>query len=168
VGGRQSDDAAHQARPLVEHLSGGTWTAQQPAGMGTGFSDINGVTVSHNTVWLVGSAHDAASGLQLTVVARNSGSGWQRVPAPNPGTGDKVLGGISAAAMRRSTPVIDVELPTSGGRRFHFDLEKRSWPTVRDGRKPDKGHQRVSAAPASRGRPAARPCATRRPGEQRH
>jgi hypothetical protein len=93
----QSDDAAHQAKPLVEHLSNGTWTAQQPAGVGTGFSDINGVTVSGGTAWLVGSAYDASSGNQLTVVARNSGSGWTQVPAPNPGTGDQVLGGISAA-----------------------------------------------------------------------
>src|SRR5262249_21395893 len=30
----QSDDAAHQARPLVEHLRNGKWTAQQPAGLG--------------------------------------------------------------------------------------------------------------------------------------
>jgi hypothetical protein len=34
------------------------------------------------------------------LVARSNGSGWQQVPAPNPGTGgtgDKTLGGISAA-----------------------------------------------------------------------
>src|SRR5438270_250885 len=31
----QSDDAIAQARPLVEHLSHGKWTAQQPAGLGT-------------------------------------------------------------------------------------------------------------------------------------
>ena len=47
------------------------------------------------TVWAVGSALDQASGNQLTLVARNSGTGWQQ--RRNPGTGDKVLGGISAA-----------------------------------------------------------------------
>jgi len=93
----QSDDATHQARPLVEHLRGGVWSAEQPAGLGSGFSNVTGVAYADGTVWAVGSALDQASGNQLTLVARNSGTGWQQVPAPNPGTGDKVLGGISAA-----------------------------------------------------------------------
>ena len=67
-----------------------------PAGVGSAFSDIGGVAVAHGTVWLVGSAVDPA-GDQLTVVARNAGSGWKQVAAPNPGNGDRILGGISAA-----------------------------------------------------------------------
>jgi hypothetical protein len=90
-------DGTAQARPLVEHLSQGTWTAQQPAGLGSGFSNVTGVAVAGGTAWLVGSALDEASGNQLTIVARNSGSGWQQVAAPNPGNGDRILGGISAA-----------------------------------------------------------------------
>ena len=93
----QSDDAAHQARPLVEHLSHGSWTAELPAGLGTSFSDIDGAAFADGTVWLVGSALDATSGNQLSVVARHTGSGWQQVAAPNPGNGDRILGGISAA-----------------------------------------------------------------------
>jgi len=92
----QSDDAAHQAFPLIEHLSHGTWTAQQPAGLGTGFSDVNGVAVAGRTVWIAGEYLDAATGLQHTLLARSTTGGWQQVPAPNPGTGDKTLGGISA------------------------------------------------------------------------
>ena len=93
----QSDDATHQAFPLIEHLSHGTWTATQPAGLGTGFSDINGVAVTAaGTVWIAGEYLDAATGLQHTLLARSITSGWQQVPAPNPGTGDKTLGGISA------------------------------------------------------------------------
>lgn len=93
----QSDDAAHQARPLVEHLRHGTWTAQRPPGLGTSFSDIDGVAFASGTVWLVGSAFDSATGNQLTVIARNDGAGWRQVAAPNPGNGDTILGGISAA-----------------------------------------------------------------------
>lgn len=93
----QSDDASHQARPLVEHLSHGTWNAELLTGVGTGFSDVTGVAIAGGTVWAVGSAFDAASGNQLTLVARHTRAGWQQVAAPNPGTGDKVLGGISAA-----------------------------------------------------------------------
>jgi hypothetical protein len=92
----QSDDAIHQARPLVEHLHNGSWTAQQPAGLGTAFSDIGGVAIVKGTVWLVGSEFDKVSGNQLTVVARHNGSGWKQVAAPNPGNGDRILGGISA------------------------------------------------------------------------
>src|SRR5215472_11304454 len=92
----QSDDAAHQARPLVEHLGHGTWTAQLLTGLGSGFSNVTGVAVVDRTVWLVGSALDESSGNLLTLVARNTGSGWQPVMAPNPGNGDRILGGISA------------------------------------------------------------------------
>jgi hypothetical protein len=93
----QSDDATHQARPFVEHFNHGVWTAQLLNHVGTGFSDNSGVAVSQGTPWIVGSAFDSKSGNQLTVVAEHTAGGWRQVPAPNPGTGDKVLGGISAA-----------------------------------------------------------------------
>ena len=96
----QSDDAAHQARPLVEHFDHGAWTAQLLGGVGSGFSNVTGVAISHGSVWIVGSAYDGASGNQLTLVAEHSTDGWQQVPAPNPGTGDKVIGGISATGNR--------------------------------------------------------------------
>ncbi|HXA61046.1 MAG TPA: alkaline phosphatase family protein [Streptosporangiaceae bacterium] len=92
----QTDDSAHQARPLSLHLSQGHWTATIASGLGSGFSNINGVTLVGNTAWAAGTYYDAASDKQLTLIARNDGSGWKAVNAPNPGTGDKVLGGISA------------------------------------------------------------------------
>lgn len=92
----QSDDAAHQAFPLVEHLGQGSSSGQLLTGLGSGFSDINGVAVTGSTVWIAGEYLDASTGLQHTLLARNTGSGWQQVAAPNPGTGDKCIGGISA------------------------------------------------------------------------
>jgi hypothetical protein len=93
----QTDDSVHQARPLIEHLSGGVWHAQIASTLGAGFSDVTGVAVSGGTVWLAGSYFDDAGGNELTLVARNDGAGWRQVAAPNPGTGDKVLGGMAAA-----------------------------------------------------------------------
>ncbi len=55
------------------------------------------MAVVNRTVWLVGSFLDKTSGNQLALVARNTGSGWKAVSAPNPGNGDRILGGISAA-----------------------------------------------------------------------
>jgi hypothetical protein len=74
------------------------------------------------TTWLVGEYLDVATGLQHTLVARSTGSGWQQVPAPNPGTGDKTLGGISATGSTAWTvgyfktsvgrsPLIEVNQP---------------------------------------------------------
>jgi hypothetical protein len=75
----------------------GAWSAELPAGLGTAFSNLTGVAVADGTAWAVGSAFDAASGNQLTLVARHTRGGWKQVAAPNPGTGDRVLGGISSA-----------------------------------------------------------------------
>jgi len=117
----QSDDAAHQARPLVVHMGHGTGTVQLLSNVGTSFSDITGVAFADGSVWLVGSALDAASGNQLTVVARNSGSGWHQVAAPNPGNGDRILGGISAAG--RTAWAVGA-FDTSTGRNPLIELHK--------------------------------------------
>jgi len=50
-----SDHAAHQARPLIEHLNRGTWTAQLLSAVGSGFSNVTGVATSHGAVSIVGS-----------------------------------------------------------------------------------------------------------------
>jgi len=93
----QSDDAAHKGHPLVEHLNHGTWTAQLLRNVGEAWSDIDGVAIGHDAVWLVGSTYDKKSDTEHTVVAKHTPSGWKQVPAPNPGTGDRILGGVSAA-----------------------------------------------------------------------
>jgi hypothetical protein len=94
----QTDNAAQQAYPVVEHLANGHWSAQVLHNVGAAFSDITGVAVdAHGTPWLVGTNYDAAKGKQVPVVAEDTSAGWTPVAAPDPGTGDTVLGGISAA-----------------------------------------------------------------------
>lgn len=92
----QTDDATHQARPLTVHLDHGRWTTTIASHLGSPFSNVNGVTLAGRTAWAAGTYYDTASGLQHILIARNDGLGWTVVNAPNPGTGDKVLGGISA------------------------------------------------------------------------
>ncbi|HYS39249.1 MAG TPA: hypothetical protein VEO01_26840, partial [Pseudonocardiaceae bacterium] len=92
----QTDDAAHQAHPLVLRRVGTDWTAAIPAGIGAPFSNVTGVAVAGGTAWLAGTYFNTATGLQHTLIARNDGTGWRAVAAPDPGTGDKVLGAIAA------------------------------------------------------------------------
>jgi hypothetical protein len=92
----QTDDATHQAHPLVLRRVGTDWTAAIPAGIGAPFSNVTGVAVAGGTAWLAGTYFNAATGLQHTLIARNDGTGWRAVAAPDPGTGDKVLGAIAA------------------------------------------------------------------------
>jgi len=92
----QTDDAARQAHPLVLRRNEGAWTATVPAGIGAPFTNVTGVAVSGGTTWLAGTYFNATTGLQHTLIARNDGTGWHAVAAPDPGTGDKVLGAIAA------------------------------------------------------------------------
>jgi hypothetical protein len=92
----QTDDAAQQAHPLTEHFHNGAWTAELPAGVGAEFTNLTGVTIAGETVWAVGTFFDTATGSQRTLVARHTASGWRSVDAPNPGSGDNVLGAATS------------------------------------------------------------------------
>lgn len=92
----QTDDAAHQAHPLVLRRADEGWTASVPTGIGAPFTNLTGITVAGGTAWVAGTYFNSATGLQHTLIARDDGAGWHAVAAPDPGTGDKVFGGIAA------------------------------------------------------------------------
>jgi hypothetical protein len=93
----QTDDATHQGRPLVAHLHDGRWDTTVLTGVGAAFANLTGVAISADaTVWAVGTYFDAAAGKQHTLVVRHDATGWHAVPAPSPGTGDAVLGAVTA------------------------------------------------------------------------
>jgi hypothetical protein len=94
----QTDDSRLQAFPVVDHLADGHWSAQILHNVGSAFSDITGVSVdAHGTPWLVGTAYNTAQGKQIPVAAELGAVGWTQVAVPDPGTGDTVFGGVSAA-----------------------------------------------------------------------
>jgi phospholipase C len=92
----QTDDPTHQARPYVAHRHDGHWEASVLPNVGGAFSNLTGVAVTDEAVWAVGTFFNPADGNQHTIIARHDGSGWHVIPAPSPGTGDAVLGGIAA------------------------------------------------------------------------
>jgi hypothetical protein len=83
-------------RPLVEQLRDGAWqTVEVPAPKGA-FNDLLGVTVANSGVWAVGTFFDSTSGSQQTFTLHGTDHGWSLVHRPDPGSGDHILGGVTA------------------------------------------------------------------------
>jgi hypothetical protein len=95
----QTDNAVQQGRPLIGHLHNGSWTEAAATGIGSPFTNLTGVTVAANTVWAAGTYFDPASATQKTLIVRQDRGGPHAVNAPSPGSGDNVLGGISATGQ---------------------------------------------------------------------
>ena len=99
----QTDDATNRGRPLIAHLSAAQVNLTTLSSVGSGFSLLNGIAVDNNgTAWATGTTFDAIGtydgapgGVQQTLLLRHDSSGWKQVPAPSPGTADRVLGGIT-------------------------------------------------------------------------
>lgn len=89
-----TDDATHGSRPLAAHYTSRTWqTSLLP--VGSTFTTLNGVAVTNHRPWTSGTYYNPATDRQHTLIARLTGSGWQAIHAPSPGTGDAVLGGLT-------------------------------------------------------------------------
>ena len=92
----ETDDAVHGGRALVEHYLHSRWTASTPS-VGSAFTSLLGVTIAGGSPWATGTYYDAAAGKQRAIIVRGDSSGWHDIGAPSPGSGDSVLGGISAS-----------------------------------------------------------------------
>ncbi len=92
----QTDDAALGGRALVEQCAAGVWRSSLLS-VGSDFTNLNGVALADGRPRAVGTFYDAAIDRQQTLVVHLIGSGWVIVAAPTPGTGDAVLGGLTAS-----------------------------------------------------------------------
>jgi hypothetical protein len=93
----QTDNATAQARPLTVHVHNGLSDSSVLGTTGSSFSNMTGVVATGQTVWAVGTFFDAKSGNQDGLVLRHDVAGWHTVPAPDPGTGDVILGAVAAS-----------------------------------------------------------------------
>jgi hypothetical protein len=89
-------DAVAGDRPLVEQLREGAWQTVRVPAPGGVFNDLLGVTVAGGGVWAVGTFFDSTSGSQQTVTLHGTDHRWTLFRAPNPGSGDHILGGVTA------------------------------------------------------------------------
>ena len=78
-------------QPLVEHLTGTTWTdvtVPQPAGQQALLSGVD--DLSSSNAWAVGTSFSGGVGATpagLTLIEHWNGTAWSIVPGPNPATG---------------------------------------------------------------------------------
>jgi hypothetical protein len=89
-------DAVAGDRPLVEQLRDGAWQTVRVPAPGGVFNDLLGVTVADGGVWAVGTVFDSMSGSQQTMTLHGREHRWSLVRGPNPGSGDHILGGVTA------------------------------------------------------------------------
>ena len=89
-------DAVAGDRPVVEQLRDGAWQTVRVPAPGGVFNDLLGVTVAGGGVWAVGTFLDTTSGSQQTVTLHGTDHRWTLFRAPNPGSGDHILGGVTA------------------------------------------------------------------------
>jgi Phosphoesterase family len=93
----EADSPEGGGQPLIEGYHDGSWTtAQLPATPdGANWTNLWGITVASGTVWAVGTYVDPATDNNNALVLEQTGGTWSINPAPNPGSGSNILGGIA-------------------------------------------------------------------------
>lgn len=107
----QTDDAAHAARPLIGHLERRRFALNPLRTIGGAYNNLNGIAIDpHGTLWASGTTFDphgsydgTPGGVQQTLILRRDRNGWHHVPAPSPGTADRVLGAMISVSHQLIT-----------------------------------------------------------------
>jgi hypothetical protein len=96
----EADSPEGGGQPLVEGYQNGKWTiANLPAVPdGANWTNLWGITQAAGSVWAVGSYVDPATDNNNTLVLQGTNGTWTTNPAPNPGNGSNILGGITNVA----------------------------------------------------------------------
>jgi len=93
----EADSPEGGGQPFVAGYQSGTWTFPQLPAVpdGANWTNMWGIQVSGGSVWAVGTYVDPATDNNNTLVLQGTGDSWTVNPAPNPGTGSNILGGIT-------------------------------------------------------------------------
>jgi hypothetical protein len=93
----ETDSPEGGGQPLVEGYQNGTWTiAKLPATPdGANWTNLWGIAIASGSVWAVGTYVDPATDNNNDLVLQGTNGSWSIDPAPGPGSGSNILGGIA-------------------------------------------------------------------------
>jgi hypothetical protein len=90
-------DTPQGGRPLIEYYQAGTWqTGTIPSSAGSVWTNLYAVAVVGDTVWAVGTYVDPATDNNNALVLSGQDGSFSVDPAPDPGSGSNILGGLTA------------------------------------------------------------------------
>jgi hypothetical protein len=94
----EADSPEGGGQALIQRYQNGTWsTAHLPAPpKGVNWTNMWGISSSGDTVWAVGTYVDPATDNNVNLVLKGTDGAWSANPAPNPGSGSNLLGGIAS------------------------------------------------------------------------
>ena len=94
----EADSPEGGGQPFVAGYQDGTWTiAQLPTVPdGANWTNVWGIQAAGASIWAVGTYVNPATDNNNTLVLQETGGTWTVNPAPNPGSGSNILGGITA------------------------------------------------------------------------
>jgi Phosphoesterase family len=93
----EADSPSGGGQPLIESYSGGKWSiAGLPASPdGANWNNLYGLAVTGGTVWAAGTYVNPGTDNNDVLILKYARGGWRVDPAPDPGTGGNILGGIT-------------------------------------------------------------------------
>src|SRR5262249_21548207 len=158
----EADGPEGGGQPFVEGYQDGTWTIPQLPAVpdGANWTNLWGIQLAGGSVWAAGTYVDPATDNNNTLVLQGTDGSWTVNPAPNPGSGSNIPGGITSVdGQLWAAGVYD-----NGGRGVPRVMHREQAPAAgtvtvaADGRAPlapplRRGRAPGGRAPGRRGRP---------------
>jgi hypothetical protein len=94
----EADSPEGGGQPFVAGYQDGRWTIPQLPTVpdGANWTNLWGIKAAGGSVWAVGTYVDPATDNNNALVLQGTGGTWTINPAPNPGSGSNILGGITS------------------------------------------------------------------------
>jgi len=94
----EADSPEGGGQPFVAGYQNGAWTIPTLPAVpdGTDWTNLWGIQQAGGSVWSVGTYVDPATDNNNTLVLQGTNGTWTVNPAPNPGSGSNILGGITS------------------------------------------------------------------------